>query len=504
MASIFSALPAVIGKVAQGAVNSAVNAAKKNSGGTSSNRNTGSASSTNRASSTGSGSSRPQTTSSSPAGGYTEKYTGGIPELDAAIKEQSDRYFAAKAAGDATGMREANDRANQLRNQYGYAAEFATQDINAVAQANGGGSPGYSYSSSIYATSPVVNDYSSYIEAMNRAQQEAAREQLRAAYEQNLAALKRTQQQIPIEYQNARNQAAAQSAVQQQNFNEYAAAQGLNSGTGGQAQLAFRNALQGDLSSLSQEEASSLADLELQRTQAEIDYNNAIAQAEANGNYQLAQQLYSEKVRVDEALREQMIWQAQQEFQQLQFDTANDQWQQQFDFSREQYDRGLLEQRAATLAQAGDFSGYRDLGYSDEEIAAMENYYTTLANRSSSTGSSGGGGGGYDPVFTTSQLLSAINNGTPFTPQMERDFEAQFGISYDEYINGPENMEDYRSIIGERSETAAEKILNDLSYRKNFRGESNERLLQALATLSNEYGLPADEAREIALQLNLM
>lgn len=372
MASIFTTLPSVVNKVAEKVAESAVNAGKKNNSG-------------------GSGDSRTNPGTSSPAGGYTEKYTGGNAALDAGIKEQSDRYFAAEKAGDAAGMREANDRANQLRNQYGYAAEFADKAINAVAQANRGGS-GYSYSGGSGAQG--VNDYSQYISDMNKARQEAARAQLKAAYDKNMAQLNRTAEQIPVEYQNARNQAAAQSDLQAQNFNEYAAARGLNTGAGGQAQLAFRNALQGNLSSLDQAEASSLADLELQRSQAETDYNNAIAQANAQGNYELAQQLYAEKVRVDEALREQMIWKAQQDFQQLQFDTANSQWQQQFDASQ----RASLADQGWNYLSIGQIPPQEVLdamGIDANSAQNIASYYTSLA-KAKTTSRSGGGGGGND------------------------------------------------------------------------------------------------------------
>lgn len=267
---------------------------------------------------------------------------------------------------------------------------------------------------------PKVEDFSQYIEEMNRAQQEAALADLRAAYDKNLAGLNRTKESIAPQYQSARNQAAGQSALQQQAFNEYAAANGLNSGAGGQAQLAFRNALQNSLSTLDTQEASSLADLELQASQAEIDYNNAIAQAQADGNYQLAQQLYQEKVRVSEALREQMIWQAEQDFQQAQFDYQRQQqaWQNRYNSQAYQDSRTDTDWErnyaiAQQLAQYGDFSGYKALGIdttkmeaawkAQQALAAAQSYGSGSFRRSgssrrssSSSGSSGSGSGSQD------------------------------------------------------------------------------------------------------------
>lgn len=261
-----------------------------------------------------------------------------------------------------------------------------------------------------------VNDHSDLIEAMNRYQQEAALAELRAAYEKNLAGLDRTQASIAPQYASARNQAAAQAAIQQQAFNEYAAANGLNTGVGGQAQLAFGNALQNDLAGINTAEANSMADLELQRSQAEIDYNNAIAKARAEGNYQLVQQLYQEKVRVDEAYREMIVWQAEQDLARQQLAISQNQWQQSFDASQNQYAQEQALQTAATLAQLGDFSGYRALGYSDDQIAAMTAYYQQSRTAS-------------EPVLSYSQMVSAIEAGN-VTPNVMQAYEYYMGTPW--------------------------------------------------------------------------
>ena len=269
------------------------------------------------------------TKSTSRPGGYTETYTGGNAALDKTLKTYSDQYFAAREAGDAKGMRDANDAANQARNQYGYKAEYANEDIAKVAaKANtttrsggGGGSGGVSNNTANTSTAqkPVEfqrvelsrpTDYSSYIEEMNRARQTAALNDLKAAYDKNVAALRRTQEEIAPAYQQARNQTAGNSEQAKRQFAEYAAARGLNSGTGGQAELSRQNTLQTSLNQLNRAEADKLSDLSLQRSQLETDYNNAIAKAKAEGDSQLASQLYQEKVRLDEALRQMQIQQA--------------------------------------------------------------------------------------------------------------------------------------------------------------------------------------------------
>jgi hypothetical protein len=150
-----------------------------------------------------------------------------------------------------------------------------------------------------------VSSPDDYITQMYSAQKEAALAALKSAYEKNVASIDATGEKIPGVYQAARNRTAADAAKAQHNFNQQAAASGLSSGTSSQAALANSVALQGNLNAINQAEADALAELELQRTNAAIEYENAIAQAEANGNYELAAALYQEKIRVDELLAKQ-------------------------------------------------------------------------------------------------------------------------------------------------------------------------------------------------------
>lgn len=395
------------------------------------------------------------TTNGYPDGPYTQKYTGGNAELDAKLADLGQRYNAARdraLAGDksaVTEMRNLNDWANQYRNQYGYAAEYAEDDLSAVkGQINyyGGSGSGSRSGGGTGASSGGVNDYSEYIEEMNRAQQEAALAELRAAYEKNLAGLDRTQQSISPTYQAARNQAAGNAARQQQAFNEYAAAYGLNSGTAGQAQLAMSNALQGNLSGIDTAEANALSDLELQRSQTEIDYNNAIAQAKAEGNYQLAQQLYTEKVRVDEALQAQIAQAAQNELdrQQMAMQQSQQNWENQF--ALDKYNTGLEQQdyqnmlaMAQEMAKYGDFSGYQALGI---DTSTMEQRYAQEQAAANAKRYSGGGttsGGGKDkPSMTLSQAEKAIENGR-VTDAVIRAYDYYMGDgAYEQFFGEPQ------------------------------------------------------------------
>lgn len=295
----------------------------------------------------------------SASGSYTQKYTPGTnTALDAALKPYQDQYNAAKAAGDAAGMQAANAAANQLRNQYGYAAENAYVDIGKVAGQSGGISGGASgYWPDVQTP---VQDMSNYLEEMYEAQRRQALAQLNSAYQNNLNALNQSTVGVDARYQNARNQAAGASELSARNFAEYAAASGLNSGAAGQAELARNVALQSDLTGLSQDEANFYSNIELQKQQAEIDYNNAIAEAEASNDYATAQALYQEKVRVQNSLIEQQIQQMQMDLQkqslalqEAQQNTANQQWQQQFDYNKQATETDRLISLGQSMLDAG-------------------------------------------------------------------------------------------------------------------------------------------------------
>ncbi len=159
-----------------------------------------------------------------------------------------------------------------------------------------------------------IKDQSSYLEDLYAAQKAAALSSINAAYEKNMNSLDRAEAGLNESYQNARNQAAGASELAKRNFAQYAAASGLNTGVGGQAELARNVTLQNNLNTINTQQAQSSADLALQRANAETTYNDAIVQAEQKGDYELANALYKEKVRVQEMLLEMQVKQAQLEY----------------------------------------------------------------------------------------------------------------------------------------------------------------------------------------------
>lgn len=438
---------------------------------------------TNSAKDTGGNTSTPST----PSGGFT-KYTGGNTALNNDLKPYQDAYSTARASGDWQGMNAANEKANQLRNQYGYAAESAYDDINLIRSQYGGGTDfsqsGVTNTQQNTQLAPGVTDYSQYIEEMNQAAKESALAELRSAYQQNLAGIDRTQQSISPTYTAARNQAAGSAEQAKRQFSEYAAANGLNSGAGGQAQLAMNNALQTNLSNLNTQEASSLADLELQRSQAEIDYNNAIAKAQADGNYTLAQQLYAEKVRTDEALRAQMQWQAEQDYNNSQF-----QWQQeQADLASQKEDTSNLYQMVMKYAQStGDYSLLSQFGFTADQIARMQAQWQTdnAANPISSRSASASGGSsksagavsvsGYNPQnvaydFAPATATTAAPGTTPMVQNLTASIPGTMSTSAKSLLS------QLRSIPGLTEDNKAAMVQDAYQHGRISEGDVNQIL----------------------------
>lgn len=82
-----------------------------------------------------------------------------------------------------------------------------------------------------------------------------------------------------------------------------------------------------------------------------------------------------------------------------------------------EWDYATALDRAQTLAQAGDFSGYKALGYSDSEIASLQNAYNralaaqTLSRSGGSSGRSSRSSGSSKPRLTYAQAVQAVEDG---------------------------------------------------------------------------------------------
>lgn len=159
-----------------------------------------------------------------------------------------------------------------------------------------------------------------YAKQQNEAQLAANLAELEGAYQSSLAGYESTRSQIAPTYQAQRNQTAASSDVNWNDFNEVAAANGLNTGAAGQAALSRAVTLQNNLNDLNKSEAEELSKIDLEVAQLTAEYNSAIAKAKASGDADLAAALYQQfnnyiEQKQTERDNAQALQQAQQEAQ---------------------------------------------------------------------------------------------------------------------------------------------------------------------------------------------
>ena len=221
------------------------------------------------------------------------------------------------AAGTTTSLSNTELRANELLNEskaeqdargkIGFhllSSKYSAYDPNGGGGGGGGGGASPSAANNAYeaAVLPSATSQADYINALYDANEQKRRAALEAQYTASVGALDQQAAKIPGQYEAAANQAAAQAAVNRANFNEMAAANGLNTGAAGQAALAQNNALLGAVSEIRKNQANALNDVEMQRVSLQQQYQKAIADAIASNDADRAAALYNEAKRVDESL----------------------------------------------------------------------------------------------------------------------------------------------------------------------------------------------------------
>ena len=311
----------------------------------------------------------------------------------AALGEQ---WKAAQQAGNQGGMNEAHEQAELIRKKYGYSG--------------GGDGSGFK----IVGNSTVLPEAKDQSESINKiydAQQKAKTDALKAAYDQNMADYDAQAAKIPQTYNEARRQVSTQADISRANLNEQMAGSGINVGAGSQLALSQQNSRNAAMGKVSSAEADALSDLEAQRQKVKTAYQNAVAQAISENDAARAKALYAEAQRVDNSIVNTAV-------KQLSVDTT-----------LAENERSRLEQQAATLAKYGDFSGYAALGYTQDQIDAMQKvwgaqnpklyYERTGAYPASYTASNrrtgGGGGGSYDDTITPTRDTATPDGSSPPT-----------------------------------------------------------------------------------------
>jgi len=119
-------------------------------------------------------------------------------------------------------------------------------------------------------------------------------QQYKTAYDQNMATQQRAMDKISPQYQESMNQYAAEYERQRRNNNMQAAANGLNTGAGSQMQLGQMNAYGQGQAQLRKQENEALDNANQNMVDLKTNYQNQIAQATAQNDYQTAAALLDE------------------------------------------------------------------------------------------------------------------------------------------------------------------------------------------------------------------
>lgn len=216
--------------------------------------------------------------------------------------------------------------------------------VNGAVSVGGSGSGGYY----------TARDQSGYINDLYDAAASRAEAALKGAYDEAVLGFDAAEEQIPIQYRAARNQTSADAAVQRANLNEQLNASGLNTGASGQARLAMGVAEQNAMAALNRQQQAAIDEITLQRNQARVQYETAVAQAIADNDIERARALYEEAVRVDNSWRselEDLLLQQQYQMNQLSMEATRQQME--------------LERQAYQAALTGGSGGGGGDGYGD-------------------------------------------------------------------------------------------------------------------------------------------
>lgn len=218
---------------------------------------------------------------------------------------------------------------------------------------------------------PVYEAQTKPVENLYDAALESALAALESAYNQSKLQAEAAREKLPALYQEQANTIAANAAKEQANNWEMAAYTGLNRGNGSQMALSMSNQLQGDISALRTAEANAMADVELQLTALYIQYQDSIAEAVANNEYERAAALLQEYRTAAQSVVEVAQQQAYLDLEVAGFNRDTNQYNDSIAIEQEKQAYQRLVENAEALAQFGDFSGYLALGFSSSQVANM-------------------------------------------------------------------------------------------------------------------------------------
>ena len=299
----------------------------------------------------GSGSSSSSSKSSSSSSSKTGTYDPGKPqgaqmsdvayddvpdrELDSTYYEKEQQYKQqyedARKNGDWEGMLSANESMNQVRNDYGLAAQSASQDIQNIknqsgGSSGGGGSPGGGGGSGA--------GFSSEMQALLDSWRDAAQQQHNAqidyAVNQAVAELERAEQDAQSQFKEQQEQIALDERQGMDNTALYAELRGDKGGIGKEQYSSVQNTAAQNRLAVSQAQTKLSTDTarQIEDLRAQGEFQKADAALEIAQNY-LSQLISLEQ------------WAAEYNLSTAQFQEAVRQWEAEFQASMDQFNANL-------------------------------------------------------------------------------------------------------------------------------------------------------------------
>ena len=199
---------------------------------------------------------------------------------DAAAREENAKKLAEYQAA----LNAANTGTQNFYNQQKAEYLAAMNDANARAQATydqRNAEAQRLYNERSAESQGKINDmYDLYLAAQNQ--------QYKAALDRGIAAQEEARAGVAKSYQTAANDLSVQAERNKRNQNMQAMANGLNTGTNSQQQLALNQAYMKNYGNLRGEEAAQNAGIDRAIANLKVDYENNIAQALADNNFQRA------------------------------------------------------------------------------------------------------------------------------------------------------------------------------------------------------------------------
>lgn len=154
-------------------------------------------------------------------------------------------------------------------------------------------------------SAPANSGAQSYLDTYNANREQQIRDmyagslasqkaQLQTGYDQSLSAAEQAKEKIAPQYQESRNQIAAEYERQRRNNNMQAAANGINTGANSQMQLAQSSQYQSNQAANRKAENEAIGNAEQGIVDLKTNYQNQIAEATAKNDYQMAAALLDE------------------------------------------------------------------------------------------------------------------------------------------------------------------------------------------------------------------